>query len=113
MDKASTPGTVDLPPYAANKIAKAQQREEAARLAPAEPPAIIDKAHQGEIIQAADAFSWRAEDVKRLLAAHGFAKSAQVTVDKLPAILEALKNGDVIPVTTEVGVLQPDNALAI
>jgi hypothetical protein len=77
---------------------------------PVETPAIIDKAQQKSLIDCAEVTGWRKDDVKRLLAAHGFSKSTEVTVDKLPLLLEALRNGDVIPVTPEVGVLQPENA---
>lgn len=97
-------------PRAANEVAKKQQKADAQRMAPGEPPATISKAQQDEIVAAVDRYSWRTDDVKRLLAAHGFAKSSQVTVDKLPAILDALKNGDVVNVPTVVGVVAPENA---
>lgn len=99
-----------MPAYEANKIAKAQQKEDAARLAPADPPAVINREQQKQLIDLAEVVGWRKEDIKRLLAAHGFTKSAEVTVDKLPLLLDALRNGDVIPVTPAVGVLQPENA---
>jgi phage recombination protein Bet len=110
MAQAGDSAGTDLPPYVANKIAKQQQKDDAARLAPAEPPATISKGQQDEIVSAVERYSWRTDDVKRLLSAHGFAKSSQVTVDKLPAILDALKNGDVVNVPTEVGVVAPENA---
>lgn len=99
-----------LHPRAANKIAKEQQKADAARMAPGEPPATISKAQQESLLRAAEAHEWRMDDVKRLLAAHGFEKSTKVTVDKLPAILDALKNGAVVAVTPEVGVVAPENA---
>jgi hypothetical protein len=103
-----------LHPRAANALAQQQQRADTARMAATPPaPATIDKAQQMELIAIADQFSWRTDDVKRLLAAHGFSKSAEVTVDKLPAILDALRNGDVVSVTPAVGVVAPDNAHVI
>ena len=74
------------------------------------PPRSPARSRSDEIVAAVDRYSWRTDDVKRLLAAHGFAKSSQVTVDKLPAILDALKNGAVVAVTPQVGVVAPENA---
>jgi phage recombination protein Bet len=114
MDQA-TAGDTGMAPYAANKIAKDQQREDTARIAASQPPPapVISKEQQAELLAAADKYSWRIDDMKRLLAFHGFEKSTKVTVDKLPLILDALKNGDVVAVTPQVGVVAPDNALAI
>jgi hypothetical protein len=115
MDQATPVSDTGLPPYAANKIAKDQQREDTARIAASQPPPapVISKEQQAELLAAADKYSWRIDDMKRLLAFHGFEKSTKVTVDKLPLILDALKNGDVVAVTPQVGVVAPDNALAI
>ncbi len=107
-------GGEQMRPYEAQKVAKDQQKADAARMAVALPtPVVISKAQQDEIIEAVDRYAWRTDDVKRLLSAYGFKKSTEVTVDKLPAILDALKNGDVVSVTPEVGVVAPDNAHVI
>jgi phage recombination protein Bet len=99
-----------LKPYEANAIAKAQQRDDAARLAPPAQP-VIDKVQQKALIDCAEVTGWRKDDVKRLLANYGFSKSADVTVDKLDAILQALRDGDVVAVTPTVGEVAPVNAL--
>jgi phage recombination protein Bet len=112
-DSAGHGGPMDtgLPPREADKIAKAQQREERAALPP--PPARIDKAQQKQLFDCAEVTGWRKDDVVRLLAAHGFSKSAEVTVDKLPVLLDALKNGDVVAVAPVVGEVAPVNAHVI
>jgi phage recombination protein Bet len=115
MDQATPVSDTGLPPYAANKIAKDQQREDNARIAASLPPPapVINKAQQKQLFDCAEVTGWRKEDVQRLLAFHGFAKSSEVTVDKLTVLLDALKNGDVIPPAPEVGVVAPDNMLQI
>lgn len=57
----------------------------------------IDRAEQKQLVDAAELAGWRSVDVQRLLSSHGFKKSTEVTVDKLPAILDALRNGTQVP----------------
>jgi phage recombination protein Bet len=115
MAPATDAGGEQMRPYEAQKVAKQQQKDDTARMAAALPPpaAIISKEQQKALIDCAEVTGWRKDDVQRLLAAHGFSKSTQVTVDKLPVLLDALRNGDTIPAALEVGVVQPANVLPI
>lgn len=114
--------TGDDPETEGKKEARRREREmdQAARsqqraAAPPPPPkdTLIDRAQQKELASAAETFHWRVEDVKRLLAAHGFKRSGDVTREALPRILDELKNGAVVPVTPELGVVAPENALVV
>lgn len=105
----------EMKPHEADKLAKQQQREDRERIAAALPPPApaIDKAQQKALFDCAEVTGWRKDDVKRLLAAHGFSKSSEVTVDKLPVLLDALRHGDVVPVTPTVGEVAPEHAQVI
>jgi hypothetical protein len=98
----------------ADKEAKGQQKADAERIAASRPAApIISDLQRQQLVALVGELGWRKEDVQRLLAAHGFKKSTDVTVDKLPAILEALRNGDVVPPAPVVGEVAPPNTLPI
>lgn len=103
----------ELPPYEAQKLAKAQQKEDAARIAATAPeaPAIITGTQQKELLDAAELGMWKPAEVKALLAVHGFKKSTEITVDKFPTILDALRNGTVV-VAPVVGEKAPEQTRA-
>ncbi len=56
---------------------------------------------------------WQTADVKKLIAAHGFASSAAITRDKYPLIIDGLKHGAQIPFTPAVGVVAPADAAVV
>lgn len=56
---------------------------------------------------------WPTADVKKLIVAFGFASSADITRDKYPLIIDAIKNGTEVPVATAVGEVAPENAHVI
>lgn len=93
----------------ADKEAKAQQRE---IKAPAGPSRISDHERR-EMVRVSIEHGWATADMKRLLAFHGFGSSTEVTVDKLPTILDAIKNGATVPHTPQVGVMAPENAAVV
>lgn len=91
----------------ADKEAKAQQRE-------VKPAAnVISDEARREMVRISIECGWQTADMKRLLDAHGFKKSTDVTVDALPKILDAIKNGATVPHTPTVGVVAPENAAVI
>ncbi len=56
---------------------------------------------------------WQTADVKKLIAAHGFASSSAITRDKYPLIIDGLKHGAQIPFTPAVGVVAPADAAVV
>lgn len=118
---------------AADREAKAQQRDDHRRMAElARPvatdadeytrevilregktPELITEQQRKQLQLVASAAGWRTEDVKRLLAHHGFDRSNKVTVDKFELLVDALKNGAALAVQPTVGEVAPENAQVI
>jgi phage recombination protein Bet len=96
--------------------AKSQQQFDAARQLAEKgvtPPSKISKAQVAEVIKAATDSRWSTDDFYKLMQAHGFSSEKHVTTDKFQSILDALKNGTVVPFTPKVGEVAPDNALVV
>jgi hypothetical protein len=91
---------------AADREARAQQRQP-------RPENMITDDDRRMMQRLAIQYGWQMADVKRLLAAHGFASSTQVTTDKLPQIIDDIKNGATVPHAPQVGVVAPENAAVI
>jgi hypothetical protein len=92
---------------AADSEAKAQQR------ADVKAATVISADERRTLGDMAKASGWPIAEVKRLLAAHGFAASSEVTKDKYPLIVDAMKHGGEVPHTPQVGVKAPENALVV
>jgi hypothetical protein len=100
----------------AQQQAKLQQQfDESRRLAERGevPPSKINKAQVAEIIKAATDARWTPVEFYKLMNRHGFTNEKHVTTDKIARILDALKNGTVVPFTPKVGEVAPDNALVV
>lgn len=92
---------------AADSEARAQQRAEV------KAAQVISQDERRTMQKLAMDNGWQTADVKKLIAAHGFASSSDVTKDKYPLIIDGLKHGTVVPHTPQVGVRAPEHALPI
>lgn len=109
-DEMTQANGTDLPPYEAQKLAKAQQQADPV-LHPPETAERISKEQQRILTNTAEVTGWRKEDAKRLLAFHGFSSSKDVTVDKFELLMDALRNGATVPAVP--GELAPEDVAVI
>lgn len=109
-------GVPDATERDAQQQAKIQQQfDESRQLAEAgkTPPAKINKAQVAELIAAATTARWSTGEFYSLMQAHGFTNEKHVTADKFPVLLDALRNGTVVPFTPKVGEVAPVDSLVV